>query len=169
MSNLIIGNAILFLASLIMVSLGLVKNKKQILLLQTIQIFMMGIGCLFLGSIPAAIINGFSCVRNILAYHDKLNRNSKMVLIALCTSCSLTFNNIGIWGIFPIISSILFVIFIDTKDVSKFKQLEIVSTSLWLAHDIHILAYSAVVFDILTIVTNAVAFTQLKQNRLVKA
>ncbi len=169
MSNLFIGNAILFLASLIMVSLGLVKNKKQILLLQTIQIFMMGIGCLFLGSIPAAIINGFSCVRNMLAYHDKLNPKSKSILIALCTSCSLTFNNIGIWGLFPIISSILFVIFIDTKDVSKFKQLEIVSTTLWLAHDIHILAYTAVIFDILTIATNAVAFVQLKQNKLIAA
>ena len=150
LNNLVVGNIILFAASLIMVSLGLLRNKKKILLLQTVQIFMMGIGCLFLGSVPAAIINLFACVRNILAYFDKPNKNYKVILIILCTGFSIIFNNIGIWGFFPIVSSILFVIFVDTKDISKYKQLEITSTSLWLVHDIYILAYSAAIFDVFT-------------------
>ncbi len=167
MYNLIIGNVILFAASLIMVSLGLLKDKKQILLLQTIQIVMMGIGCLFLGSIPAAIINLFACARNMLAYFDKLNKNYKIILIILSTTFSFVFNNIGIFGIFPIISSILFVVFIDTKDIAKYKQLEMVSTSLWLIHDVYILAYSAAIFDVFTIATNAFGFFQVQKKKSV--
>ena len=161
--NILIGNIIMFVASMIMVSLGILRDKKKIILLQTIQIFMMAIGSIFLCSIPGAIINLFACGRNMLAYYDKLNRNNKIILIILSVGCSLLFNNIGVWGLFPVISSVLYISLIDTKDVSKYKLLEVTSTSLWLAHDIHILAYTCVVFDILTILSNAITYVRLKE------
>lgn len=169
MKNILIGNFVLFAASLIMVSLGLFKNKKKILLMQTIQIFMMAIGCLFLGSIPATVINLFACARNILAYHDKLNKNNKIILIVFSSVISFVFNNIGIVGLFPIISSVLFILFVDTKDICRYKGLEITSTSLWLIHDVCVLAYSAAVFDIFTIITNLIGLCQIKKRKAANA
>jgi hypothetical protein len=160
--HLLIGNAIMLIASLIMVGLGLIREKKKIILFQTFQIILMAIGSIFLCSVPGAVINLFACVRNMLAYHDKLNKNNKLILIILSVGFSLAFNNLGIWGLFPIISSILYICLVDTKDVSKYKLLEVISTSLWLVHDIHIFAYTCVVFDVFTIFTNVFTFVRLR-------
>ena len=40
------------------------------------------------------------------------------------------------------------------------------STSLWLIHDWHVLAYTCVIFDILTVIANAVTYIRLKEFRI---
>ena len=120
----------------------------------------------FLGTIPGAIISGFACVLNILAYNNKLTRNNKIILIILSVSFSLHFNNIGVWGLFPVAACILYISLIDTKEVTTYKMLEVVSTTLWLVHDAHILAYTCIIFDVFTIATNAITYLKLKNVRI---
>lgn len=151
-----IGNAIMWIASIIMVVSGLPKNKKTILWLQTIQIGLMALGNLLLGSLPGAISNGFGIVRNFLNYFDKLKLPQKICLVTISTIFALIFNNIGGFVIFPITAAGLFAIFMTTKSVAKYKLLCIIASILWMVHDIYIKSYVTVFFDILTITSNII-------------
>ena len=97
--NLIIGNAIMFVASLIMVCVGLLKTRKQILIWQTIQISLMGVATVFLGSIPGLIANIVGVTRNLLGYHNKLTRGVQLAICGVAIASTLLFNNIGWLGI----------------------------------------------------------------------
>ena len=107
--QIIIGNIIALIASIIMVYSGYLKQKKKILYAQTIQIGLSVLSNIVLGGITGAIINAISCVRNILCYKEKLNNKSKIILITLATILSLCFNNLGTIGLLPLISTITYI------------------------------------------------------------
>ena len=86
---MIIGNIIAFIASIIMVYTGYIKEKKKILYVQAIQIGLFVVSNIILGGITGAIINAISCVRNILCYKEKLNTLSKTILIIVSLSLFL--------------------------------------------------------------------------------
>ena len=157
MANLIIGNIIMFIASVIMVISGAIKSKKKTVVLQTVQLSIMSIGTIFLGSIPGTIINLFSCLRNLLSYNGKLNRTAKALLIAFSVGISIAFNNLGFVGLLPVISSIMFILYMDTPNIIRFKFLMIFNACCWLVHDIYVKSYTSLVFDILTIITCIIA------------
>ena len=81
--KILIGNIIALIASVLMVYSGYVKNKKKILIIQTIQIILFALSDLVLGGITGTIINIISSIRNILCYKGKLNIISKVILIIL--------------------------------------------------------------------------------------
>ena len=64
--NIIIANIVALIASIIMVSIGLIKKKKRIIYYQTIQIGLFVVSNILLGAATGIIINSISCVRNIL-------------------------------------------------------------------------------------------------------
>ena len=157
MENIIIGNAVMLVGAILMSVIGLLKNKKTIIATQTGQIALMTAGSLLLGSIPGAVVNALSIVRNLLCYHGKLNKAMKGILIMLTVTFSVLFNNLGIVGFLPIIATVSFIVFMDTENVVHLKWLIIATASLWMIHDIYIQAYSVLPFDILTIVTNFIS------------
>ena len=163
MINIIVGNIIALIGSLFMVYSGIIKNKKKTIYVQTVQIVMSIISNIVLGGITGAIINTISCIRNILCYKDKLKIKEKAILIALSTTLSLCFNNLGLIGILPLISTITYTILMDIKDVTKYKLLVIFTMILWCIYDINIKSYSSAIFDFLNIITNSIAIYQLSK------
>lgn len=165
MINIIIGNVIMFISSVLMMIAGLPESKKTCIILQTVQIFGMSIGNLFLGSFPGFFVNCFSGIRNIFAYKDKLKLPIKLLVIFLSIVVSLAFNNIGFFVIFPILSIITFTLGVDTKNVVIFKWLIILGNVFWLIHDVHVMSYVAVVFDILGTITNLIGIVRIKKSK----
>ena len=163
--QIIIGNIVALIASLIMVYSGLVKQKKKIIYTQTIQIGLYVVSNLILGGITGAIINVLSFVRNVLCYKDKLGKKEKIIITILAIVLSLAFNNLGIIGILPLISSILYIWLMNIKDVVKFKYLTIVTMVLWLVYDVYIKSYSSAVFDFMNIVANIFTIIRLKKGK----
>lgn len=162
MLYIVIGNIIALIASILMVYSGLIKEKKKILYVQTIQIGLSVISNLVLGGITGAIINAISCVRNILCYKERLNLKAKIIIVILAIIISLLFNNLGIIGILPIISLVTYTLLMNTKDVIKFKVLIIFTMLMWLIYDLYIKSYSSAVFDFMNIIANIVSIYQLK-------
>lgn len=162
MVPIIIGNIIALIASLLMVYSGIIKQKKKILYIQTIQIGLSVVSNIVLGGIVGAIINALSCIRNILCYKDKLGLKEKIIITILATSLSIVFNNLGVIGILPLISTIVYLWLMNLKDVIKFKILIIFTMVLWLIYDIYIKSYSSAIFDFLNIVANIISIGQLK-------
>lgn len=162
MIYIIVGNIIALIASILMVYSGVIKQKKKIIYVQTIQIGLLVISNFVLGGFTGAIINALSFIRNILCYKNKLGMKEKIIIIMLSLILSLTFNNLGIIGLFPLIGSVTYILFMDIKNVIKFKILTIFTTAIWLIYDINIKSYTSAIFDVMFIIANIIAIFQLK-------
>lgn len=168
MITIIIGNIIALIASLLMVYSGVIKQKKKILYIQTVQIGMSVVSNIILGGITGAIINALSCIRNILCYKNKLGLKEKILITILSLTLSLLFNNLGWIGFLPLISTITYLWLMNIEDVIKFKVLIIFTMVLWCVYDIYIKSYTSAVFDFMNAVANVVSIYQLKCVKNVK-
>ena len=159
--QVIIGNIIALFGSILMVYSGIIKQKKKILLVQTIQISLFVISNIILGGITGAIINAINCFRNILCYKDKFGYKEKIIIALSSTVLSVYFNNIGIIGILPVISTVLYIFLMDMKNIIKFKVLIIVTLILWGIYDIYIRSYTSAIFDFVSVIANVYAIYKL--------
>ncbi len=165
MIQIVIGNIVALIASLLMVYSGLIKQKKKILYVQTVQIGLSVISNIILGGIVGAIINALSCVRNILCYKDKLGIKERIIITILALILSISFNNIGIIGILPLISTIVYLWLMNIENVTKFKILIIFTMLLWFIYDIYIKSYSSAVFDFMNIIANIFSILKMKKKK----
>lgn len=163
MVNLIIGNIIALIASLIMVYSGILKKKKKILYFQTIQIGLSVISNLVLGGISGAIINAISLIRNILCYKNKLKLKEKIIITFLTTILILKFNNLGFIGLLPLISTITYIWLMNIKNVKKFKLLIAFTMFMWFIYDLAIKSYTSAIFDAMTMITNLISIFQINK------
>ena len=160
---IIIGNILALLASIFMVLAGLVKNKKKTIYVQSIQVFLFILSNAFLKGITGVITNIVSFIRNILCYKDVFNFRIKIVLISISIVFSLLLNNLGIIGLLPLISVVTYTFFMDIKDLTKFKILNIFATTLWFIYDIFILSYTSAIFDFMCIIANIITIYKIKR------
>ena len=77
---------------------------------------------IILGGITGVIINSLSLLRNILTSIGKLNNIFKYGILLLIVILTIIFNNLGFIGYLPLIGTVIFTIFIDSKDRFKFKM-----------------------------------------------
>lgn len=162
MNKLLIGNIIALMASIAMVIAGLQKTKKKVLLVQIIQIALAALGNLVLGGYTGAIVNVLNCVRDVLCYKDKMGVKEKIIISVLAIGISLAFNNLGWIGFLPVVATVLYIIYMNTKDDLKFKILVLVVLILWTVYDIYIKSYTAGIFDIISIIANVVTILRIK-------
>ena len=165
MIKIVIGNIVALVASILMVYSGILKQKKKILYVQTIQIGLSVISNIILGGIVGAIINAISWIRNVLYYKNKLGLKAKIIITLISIILSLKFNNICFIGVLPLITIIVYLWLMNINDVTKFKLLIIFTMILWFIYDLTIKSYSSSIFDLATAVVNMYSIIQLKINK----
>ena len=159
---LIIGNIIALIGSILMVYAGVVKDKKGILIVQSMQIGLLAISNLVLNGISGFIINTINFIRNIICYKDALSLKVKILLSIISIVLTIYFNNLGLIGYLPLINGLIYLWFMTMKDVIKFKILIIGSVVLWLIYDFTIQSYTASAFDLFTIIVSTISVIKLK-------
>ena len=164
MNTLVIGNIVAFIAALFSLIIGVVKNRKKIIYLQTLQSFTYSISNIILGGFSGAIANFISAFRNILSYKEKLTKTMIIIIILVSTILTLMFNNLGFVGLLPLFYAIIYTVFINTKDEFKFKIIIIFTSLFWLIYDITIKAYTSVIFDVYVIIASAITAYQIYKN-----
>lgn len=82
------------------------KSAKKMLLAQTLSQFIYGIGAVVLKGYSAAVQNGISLVRNLLATRNRSMKYIEWILIALGVGLGLFFNNLGLLGLLPVVSNL---------------------------------------------------------------
>ena len=162
MSNIIVGNVIAFIGSIFMVYSGTINEKKKILYVQTIQIALLAISNFVLDGVPGGIVNILCCIRNILAYKDKLGLKEKIIITILSVSLAVPFNNLGFIGLLPILSTVLYIWLMNIKDIAKFKLLIAFTNFTWLVNDIYISSYTSAIFDFISMIANIISLFQIK-------
>lgn len=83
MARLIIGNVLSLFGALLMVYLGLVKDRKRIILLQCVQCVLMGAGNFALGAYTGMVSGVTSLFRNIFSFYFQYTLPAKLGFLAL--------------------------------------------------------------------------------------
>ena len=166
MNTLLIGNAISMIGCLIMVAIGFLKKKKQILIAQSFQCFFMGAGHLVLGGISGCICNVVTIIRNIVFLRFRNTTAMKIFFIALQFVLSIGSLSAGWISWLPIISTALFTWCMDTRSEAKLKIVILCTQVMWLTYDLYYLNYVSSVFDVMTMGSNCIGlYMMLKKNK----
>ena len=154
MIHIIIANIIDFIASMVQIYSGTVKDKGKLLLWQIVQLGMQTVSMVLLGAIPGAISNVLSCIRNYLCYKNIFTWPIKIVLIVLSGVLTVTFNNQGLLGYLPFVVCTVYVLLMDMKDPVKFKLLVTLTFVPWVFYFLIIKSYTGAFFAAMLVVTS---------------
>lgn len=162
---LILGNALSLVGCAMMVAIGFVKKKEKILHYQCVQFGFMAAGNLVLGGMSGTIANVVGIFRNLAFAKNKggWGLKARFILIQLVISfvCWIP----DVFELLPIVATVIFVLFLDTKSDVLFKAINIVAMAMWVVYDFYNCNYVAFAFDILTIVSSALAMISLLKGR----
>lgn len=156
MNILLVGNAVSMVGCLIMVAIGFLKKKSQILLAQSVQCLFMGMGNLILGGVSGFICNMVTIVRNLVFSRRNVTVALKLFFIALQVVLSLGSLGDGIICWLPILAAAVFTWFLDTNSEIKLKLVILSTQVMWLIYDLYYLNFVASAFDVMTMCSNLI-------------
>ncbi len=168
MIALIVANILLFIASIIGVYNGYLKDKKRIIINHSINLILSLISYLLLGGYSGAIICFAGLLRNFLAYNERLDWPTKILLIAVAGALIVSFNNYGLVGYFPLINFAVYTSIIDTKNMLLFKRVCAFNCILSGLYNFVLFAFSAFAFNVITLIMNLIAIYQIKYKNINK-
>lgn len=164
MSLVLIGNIIALIASFLILIISYLKNKKDIIKVQTLQVILLAISNIVLGGITGAITNSITVIRNILCYKEKLTKKKAIVIATLIATLGLLFNDSGLIGLLPLSSTIIYTLFINTKDPIKLKLLILMNLVFWGIYDLTIKSYTSAFFEFTGSISSIVTIIQMTKN-----
>ena len=154
---LIIGNLFSLLSATCIAVSVIKKSKKDLIWWQIIDVIFCILSNIALYTYSALTTNSISLIRNILAYKNKLNKNITWILLILCVIAGLCANNRGIIGLFPIIASASYTIFMyTTKNEQQMRWALVSNLLLWFVHDAYVQAYPSALTDIILSIWTAI-------------
>lgn len=161
----LIANIISFAGCILLVCIGLIKTKKNILIAQNIMFVVMSIAYLLLGGFAAVVSNMISMVRNLVCLKWDLNWPLKIIFIALQGAFTLLTNQQGLIGWLPFVAAAGYTIFLDLNDEVQLKLVLIVTQACWILFDFSVHNYSAFAFDIFTVISTIVGIFMILKSR----
>ena len=160
---LILGNAVAMVGCVLMVLVGFLRKKEQILIVQCFQFGILGIGNLILGGMSGFISGVVSIVRNLVFARTGGSRNWKIAFIVIQTVLTFMTGWPGLIGCMPLISGIILTWFMDARSDLEFKIALIAAQVTWVIYDWHYRNYVAFTFDIFTILSNLWAIRMIRR------
>jgi hypothetical protein len=151
---LLLGNAVAMVGCVIMVLVGFLRKKEQILIAQCFQFGFLSAGNLILGGMSGFISGVVSIARNLVFARTGGSRNWKIAFIIMQTCLTFMTGWPGVLGCLPLVSGIILTWFIDAESDLGFKLVLITAQVTWLIYDWSYRNYVAFTFDIFTILSN---------------
>ncbi len=162
---LIIGNIISLIGCLIMVGVGFLKKKNQILLVQIVQFFFMGVGNWILGGFSGLVSNFVEIFRNAIGIKREFTTPFKVFFIAIQVIITVFVNDMGLIGWFPVIATCIFTWCMDSKSEVLLKTLIIIAQLMWAFYDFNLVNYAALTFDLLTVLSNLIGIVMIRMDK----
>ena len=163
MNTILLGNAVAFIGAIVMVATGLIKSKKNILIAQSVQFTIMGIGNLILGGFTGFMSNMVSIVRNVVCLKTTLTVPLKLLFIAIQIILGGLVNNLGLIGWMPVCAACIFTWILDTDNEILLKAVIIAMQVMWCIFDFTIQNYISLAMDLFTIISNAAGIFLIKK------
>lgn len=161
----LIGNAAAFVGCIIMVAIGFIKGKEQILTAQCVQFGFLALGNLALGAMAGFISGIVSIVRNLAFTRVNGTKGLKLGFIGAQLLLTAFAWNGRMIECIPVLATVLFTWFLDTKSDVLFKLVIIGGQALWACYDWYYLNFVAFTFDLLTIGSNFIGIWMLRKSK----
>ena len=161
----LLGNVISFAAAILMVCIGLIKEKNKIILAQCAQFALFATANFVLGGIMGGITNAVSMARNIISVKHEFGFKWKIVFSVVQLGLGIAANNEGFLGWLPIIAALSLTWMLDTKDEIALKLVFLFGQVLWVFYDLRHQNYVGVFFDAFSFVTNIIGIKMILKDR----
>ena len=163
MNTVILGNFISLLGCLLMVVIGFLRKKEHILTAQCFQFGLLGLANLILGATSGFISGIVGITRNLVFSKRKSTLFLKILFIAAQVVLSLPFVGNGLIDFLPIFAAVLFTCCIDTRSEVVLKVFIILAQVFWLIFDFYYRNFTAMAFDIFTVLSNLIGILLVKK------
>ncbi len=168
--NIIIGNAISFVAGIFLLLSMWVNDEKQAYKHQFLNAFILMISSVFFLSWTGVTTMAIAAARNAMVYNDKLSWKWTIFFIVLSVVIGLMVNTMGFIGLLPIMAIVQITICnYLLKDIKWIKLSFIVNEMFYIIYFIAILDLSSTVIESFTALFGIVSFFKLihdeKQNQ----
>ncbi len=145
----ILGNIFSLVAAICLAVSVFRKKTSQLLLWQVAEVAFCIMSNIALVTYSALTTNSIALVRDLLAYKNKLSRKITWILLCLCIVFGLIANNRGIVGLFPMMASMVYTIFLyATRNEQQIRFGLILNLMLWFVHDFYVGAYPSALMDV---------------------
>ncbi len=158
----IIANAVALAASFIMVGIGLIRDKRRLLITQCAQFGLMGLSNLMLGGVSGCISNFVSIARNLCCVRRDMSLALKIGFSAVQTVLTLLVSRGGALEILPVLATIIYTFCLNTQNPVLLKCVMAATQSMWVVYDFAMCNYVAFTFDVFTICSILVSIAVLK-------
>ena len=165
MNTILIGNFISLLGCLLMVVIGFLRKKQHILAAQCFQFGLLGLANLILGATSGFVSGVVGIIRNLYFSYRKSSTLMKVLFIAVQVVLSLPFVGNGLVDWFPVFAAVLFTWCIDTKSEVVLKIYIIIAQLFWMFFDLYYHNYTAMAFDIFTMLSNFAGIILVKKSK----
>ena len=165
MNTLVLGNIVSLVGCLLMVGIGLLKKKEHILIMQCFQFGIQSAGNLILGAVSGAVAGMVGIVRNLVFYKFQGTAWMKVLFVVLQLVLSWGSLQTGWLEWLPMIAAIILVCFLDVKSEVVLKVVLIITQLFWLVYDLCYRNYTAMTFDILTVLSNCMGIYMLVRGK----
>lgn len=155
MSNILIGNIVSFAAAAFLAVSCVVKDRKQVFILQFMNCAVLALASYFFGSYAAISTLALCCVRNVFITKDKFTRPVMTVIVILVIICGVLTNNRGIIGLMPVLATVECCYFIT--NIRKTKISILLNESIWLVYSFIVQDYATALTDVAVIIVDIVA------------
>lgn len=162
--TIILGNAVAMIGCVLMVLVGFLRKKEQILTVQCFQFGFLAMGNIILGGVTGFICGVVSIIRNIVFAKTGGTLKLKLLFIAIQTALTFMSGWPGWLELLPLVSGVLLTWFLDLENELHFKFVLIVTQVTWVIYDWCYLNYVSFTFDIFTILSNFVAVWMILKN-----
>ncbi len=165
MNPIVLANIISLAGCLLMVAIGLIRERKKILLTQCVQWIILTISHLMLGGVTAAISNIISIIRNLYSLRFRLTLPVKLGFLAVQAAITAFFNQMGLLGWLPFLAAGSFTLMMDTRDTKVLKLVIIFGQTLFAIYDISIKNYTSFAFDVATVISTIIGIIMLLRGK----
>ena len=141
------------------------KNKKEILFVQILAYIGFTTHYILLDARSGTVCNILGFIALILIYlfsnNDKKKKILVLILIPLLIVMSfLSYENI--FSLFPVFACLITFNSFLSKDENKIRFIGIISAVCWLIYAIIYMSYSAIIFEIITVISSTIAYIKNK-------
>ncbi len=158
MTNIVIGNIISFIAAVFLAVSCVVKDRKQIFVLQFLNCAVLAVASYFFGAYAAISTLSLCCIRNIFIMRDKYSVKVMTIIVILVIAAGLLTNNRGTIGLLPVIATVEYTICCHfITDVAKTRLSILVNEVIWVVYSFLIMDFSTAVTDVIVIIVDIYA------------
>lgn len=163
--NIIIGNAISFVAGIFIILSMWVNDEKQAYKYQFLNAFILMISSVFFLSWTGVTTMAIAASRNVMVYKDKLTFNWTVFFIVISVILGFLVNTMGIIGMLPVIAIVQITLCnYYLKTIKRIKIGFIVNSAIYVIYFVAIFDISSAAIESFTALVGVVSLFRLIRN-----